>query len=44
MISKTASNAGQDKGNFHCGILNATINGKVYNFYGYNEIFLGKDF
>ncbi|GAA3767810.1 hypothetical protein [Flavobacterium ginsengiterrae] len=38
------SNAGQDKGNFHCGILNAVINGKVYNLYGYNEIFLGKDF
>ena len=36
------SKAGQDRGNFHCGILKAKINGKNYNFYGYNEIFLDK--
>ena len=36
------SKAGRDRGNFHCGILKAKINGKNYNFYGYNEIFLDK--
>lgn len=36
------SKAGKDRGNFHCGILKAKINGKNYNFYGYNEIFLDK--
>jgi hypothetical protein len=36
------SKAGQDKGNFHCGILKAKINSKIYSFYGHNEIFLEK--
>lgn len=38
------SKAGQDRGNFHCGILKAKINNETYNFYGYNEIFLEKDY
>ncbi|PWJ99679.1 hypothetical protein BC749_10357 [Flavobacterium araucananum] len=32
--------SGQDRGNFHCGILKAKINGKSCDFYGYNEIYL----
>lgn len=38
------SKAGQDRGNFHCGILNAKINHITYNFYGYNQLYLGKDY